>query len=388
MSKLFNYNPNHDAQMLRTIQKVRLMQEWTKDGKRHQPVYESVSENLGKLYLHITFRCPLHCSFCFADAGPGKSTELPAKRHAQIICDAIAGGFREIVISGGEPLIYSEIDELMSLMAAMDKGRVKYILRTSLGFPIPEERLRMAANTFDEIAVSIDGDQQRHDSIRGNGVYQQALANLQFCIREGSAKISMASVMDKETFESEQGQSVRRLCESLGIRKLVVNSPLPLGRGDCKENREKPYFEWRSEKKQYSADRWPRFSCGFGSHLYVQPDGSAYPCFTWCEPEHKLGDLSKETLTDLLGRNDLLAYMNCGVETNEKCRPCEVRYLCFGRCKLWYHSKKSIDSGDFDCEDVKKNILEQLSHLDEYEAEITQRLQKAAQAAEIKTKEK
>lgn len=36
------------------------------------------------------------------------------------------------------------------------------------------------------------------------------------------------------------------------------------------------------------------------------------------------------------------------VDTNEKCRACEMRYLCGGICGAWAKDKHNIDSGDFD----------------------------------------
>ena len=101
----------------------------------------------------------------------------------------------------------------------------------------------------------------------------------------------------------------------------------------------------------------PRRSCGLGQNLYVRPDGSAWPCYAWCAPDKKLGDLARESLGAMLARGELYEYCRHDVDTNEKCRSCEVRYLCGGICRAWVNDRENVDSGDFDCADRKAYFL-------------------------------
>ena len=100
-----------------------------------------------------------------------------------------------------------------------------------------------------------------------------------------------------------------------------------------------------------------RFSCGLGQNLYVEPNGDAYPCYAWCEKEKLLGNLGQITLFELLSKGELYEYCRHNVDTNEKCKTCEVRYLCGGICKAWVKDKHNIDSGDFDCTARKEYFL-------------------------------
>ena len=59
----------------------------------------------------------------------------------------------------------------------------------------------------------------------------------------------------------------------------------------------------------------------------------------------------------LLDRGDLYEYQRCGVDTNEKCRACEVRYLCGGACRAWAKDRENPNSGDFDCASRKNYYL-------------------------------
>ena len=373
MNDLFTFRPDPVARRLRLIQEARQMLAWAEDGRRHQPVYDSVDGMLGKLYLCVTFACPLRCDFCQADGGVRQSKELSPDRLLEITREAVFAGFREIVVTGGEPLVYSGMDTLMRAWRIMDKGQTKFVLRTSFGFPVPEERIRLITQAFDEITVSIDGDEQRHDSIRGKGVYRLAVANIRACLQEGSAAVNLSSVMEKEEFAGGPGQAVGHLRDELGIEKWVVRSPMPLGRGDCEKNRNRPRFEWRTSDDRLPARLEPRFSCGFGQNVYMEPDGTCYPCYVWCRQEDRLGDLSKDGLSDMLAGKKLLACLNCGVDTNRKCRECRVRYLCGGECKLYYKDKDDPDCGEFDCSEWKNSLLEKISRLDEMERRLTEK---------------
>ena len=62
-----------------------------------------------------------------------------------------------------------------------------------------------------------------------------------------------------------------------------------------------------------------------------------------------------------LERGGLLAIANSGVDTNEECRTCEMRYLCGGTCKAYVRDKHDLNSGDFDCAEIKSGILRMLA---------------------------
>jgi len=123
-------------------------------------------------------------------------------------------------------------------------------------------------------------------------------------------------------------------------------SILPLGRAESAPKDSDFLCIDENEKKRPFR---PRFSCGLGQNLYVEPDGVAYPCYAWCGADKRLGNLLKDRLEDVVEGIAFRELTLHDVDTNEKCRECEVRYLCGGMCKAWSRDKQNIDSGDFDC---------------------------------------
>ena len=355
IANLFTYRPDREAVRKRMISEAKEIYAKGLTKERHQPIFQDLKGQLGKFYLYPTFNCPLHCPYCFAEGGERKTKELSAKEFLRITQEAIAEGFKTIVISGGEPLVYHDFENYLDGLLEIDRKKCWFVLRSSLAFPIPDERLQKLCVAFDEITASIDGDEETHDAIRGKGSFRYVMDNTLRILSLGG-NISISAVMDKEAAEGNPGQFLKTFSKDHHIRKLVLQSPMPLGRAiDTKV----PYYEWRSGKERLDRVQM-KYSCGLGHNLYMEPDGKTYPCYAWCGKEHLLADLSKESLHDVLAQGSLLAILNTGVDTNEKCSSCEVRYFCGGMCKIWVKDKSDINSGDFDCEEQKKLILAKL----------------------------
>ena len=355
LKKLFEYHPDHEAVKNRMIAEAKALYEKGLSNERHQPVFNELKGNLYKFYLYPTFNCPLRCPYCYAEGGERKSKELPAEDYLRITKEAVDAGYKAVVIVGGEPLVYYEFDKYLDGLAKIEKEKCRFILRTSLAFPIADEKLKKICSVFDEITVSIDGDEETHDAVQGKGTFKRVTENTLRAISFGGY-ISVSAVMNREKGEGEPGNYLRSFCKENGIKKLIIQSPVPMGRA---LDSAVPYYEWRSDERPMDKIKF-QWTCGLGGNLYMEPDGKVFPCYAWCEPEHLLGDLSKESLQEILDRGELLKYLNTGVDTNKKCHNCEVRYLCGGLCRIWVKDKTDIDSGEFDCSRIKNGILKKL----------------------------
>ena len=355
LSSIFAYAPDPAATRKRMVAEARTLYEWGLTHERHQPVVQSYAGQLRNFYLYPTFDCPLRCPYCYAEGGTRQVAELDAPAFLRITQEAIDAGYARVVLVGGEPLVYYDFERYLEGLGSLRKGSCAFVLRTSFGFDVSETLLKRLCGTFDEIVVSIDGDETTHDAVRGLGTWRHATTNVKRAVDLG-ANISINAVMSKEQSTGNPGEFLKAFCAKLDIPKLTISSPVPMGRAAGTSG---PYFEWRSNQRDDDAVK-PLFSCGLGHSLYVQPDGRAFACYAWCEPHHQLGDLATESLADVLNRGELLSLMNTGVDSNEKCRTCVVRYLCGGQCKIWVTNKDDVNGGDFDCEDTKQSLIESL----------------------------
>lgn len=68
------------------------------------------------LLAEITYRCPLHCAFCYNPTDYDKHTqnELSTEQWIQALRDARKLGALQLGISGGEPLLRDDIEEIVA----------------------------------------------------------------------------------------------------------------------------------------------------------------------------------------------------------------------------------------------------------------------------------
>lgn len=353
--------------------KIRMTRELIKKaaalGKRSDPaITEALRDpwpenRLNKLYLHLTFSCPLHCTHCYAEGGEQNCDELPPERVAGIVREAADCRFRTLVVTGGEPLYYHAFDRLCGMFSGIGRKGMRLVLRSSFGFPIEEQRMKMICEIFDEIVVSVDGDRNSHDARRGAGCYDQTVKNLEKAVSCGAAqKLALAAVLSRVQGRGPEGDSVRALAAKLHITKTDFRPLLPLGRS---RGISTDAGQFCPEEAVFPDEIKLRHSCGLGQNLYIRPDGVAYPCYAWCGPDKILGRLKSESLAELLSRGGLYEYRRHDVDSNEKCRLCEVRYLCGGICKALVSDRENIDSGDFDCSARKEFFRELVKRAEE-----------------------
>jgi Fe-coproporphyrin III synthase len=114
------------------------------------------------LQVHPTRRCNLRCLHCYSLSGPHEREELPVEMLLSAIDDAAAEGYDAVSVSGGEPLLYKGLADVL----AHAKGRGMLTAMTTNGMLLTERRVEPLAGLVDLVAVSIDGMATSHDSMR------------------------------------------------------------------------------------------------------------------------------------------------------------------------------------------------------------------------------
>lgn len=173
------------------------------------------------VYLELTRECNLRCSHCLNSSGKLMENQLNDKDFKKLIQDLSNAGIQEIRFTGGEPLKFNKIYDLIEL--ANNNG-----LCTSLGtngtLITKEVANRLKKVGLKKAVVSIDGTEERHDSIRGNGNYKKAmnalynLINAEIDVRVNAVimKSNMNDVINlaKELNDKKIRLFIRRFIES------------------------------------------------------------------------------------------------------------------------------------------------------------------------------
>ncbi|MDO4595327.1 MAG: radical SAM protein [Tissierellia bacterium] len=134
-------------------------------------------ELLPKLVLNISNNCNLNCIYCYANQGNyGRKNRLMNKDTInKIIDDLINKGVKNIEIVelfGGEPLINNNIEYIVSKLNENFKIK-KYIITTNGTQDLSIIEPIIAKNNV-KVAVSLDGPEDIHDELRGEGTFKKA----------------------------------------------------------------------------------------------------------------------------------------------------------------------------------------------------------------------
>ena len=138
----------------------------------------------------ITFRCNCQCPTCLW-RGYTKD-ELTTEEILSIYKSARQNGFVALTLWGGEPLIRSDITQI--IQSASDMGFVTLLITN--GFRLPELASYIAPN-LKALIVSIDFPSEKHDEFRGYpGLFKKAIDGIQLAkLANPNLKLSINCVI-------------------------------------------------------------------------------------------------------------------------------------------------------------------------------------------------
>lgn len=145
----------------------------------------------------ITLRCNLRCVFC-EGWKLKKSMELRTLEAKRVIDQLAAIGVRILGITGGEPLVRKDFEEIANY--AQKKGIIVGV--NTNGTLITWQRARAITRVCDMVFVSLDGFEKTHDKLRGQyGSFNRAVAGLKRLVAvKGRCAIGVNFVLNKENY--------------------------------------------------------------------------------------------------------------------------------------------------------------------------------------------
>jgi MoaA/NifB/PqqE/SkfB family radical SAM enzyme len=185
---------------------------------------------LKSICLHINDLCNLNCVHCWSNSGPeGKHelSDIDIIRFASILKPL---GLQRISLSGGEPVLHSNIFEIVKNLI---NAQLLVILTTNGTVPKYISKLlsQLSKNQLKylEIRVSIDGPEIICNKLRGDGVYKKAISSIR-SIGNILGNVPVNAVIGLEIDKSKW----IKFYEDLSIQKvneLALITLSPRGRG-------------------------------------------------------------------------------------------------------------------------------------------------------------
>ena len=181
------------------------------------------------VYLELTRACNLKCIHCLNNSGIKQKDELTKEDLLKLIKNFSSHGVQEIRFTGGEPLLFNGIYDLIRF--ATEEG-----ICTSLGtngtLVTKEVAKKLKESGLKKVVVSIDGNKKTHDKIRGRKNYQKAMHGLKYLQKNG-INVRVNSVIMKSNMED-----VIKLAKKMSRKKITIfiRRFISSGRGKHLEN--------------------------------------------------------------------------------------------------------------------------------------------------------
>jgi len=179
------------------------------------------------LQVHPTRLCNIACAHCYSGSGPTVRGELPLELLSDCLEAAAGLGYRQLAVSGGEPLLYGPLPELLA--RAREVGMLTTV--TSNGMLLTPRRWEPLADLVDVLAISIDGTPEEHDLIRRReGAFARTVANLEFA-RAWGGPFGFIFTLTQHNVDSLE--FVVRLAAAEGARSVQVHPLTLYGRAEA-----------------------------------------------------------------------------------------------------------------------------------------------------------
>lgn len=332
---------SHEVTFGQTKFEENKRREWLK--KTKPLVYEKVirfndklarGEGIPIIQFQYDYTCNFRCEHCSIEKFQmsRKQETQSGRRHftiddvKELSRQAHEMGLTTIVITGGEPLIFKDFDDLVR---AIDPAKF-WIVADTNGWFLDEKRARHLKEIgVDKIQLSLDGcDAQTHDSFRRrSGSWERCLKAVEAC-RKVSLHVILSTVVWRGRVRSQEFTDYLEMAKQLGVGTYVSYAK-PVGAYEGRYDQmlnedEEDYLRELEKKYDVFTHMTPSYGMDIGCIavkriLPITRYGDVLPC-----PyiPVSLGNFFEEQLRDIVARGLNLHWFNpkvkmpclCGVD--------------------------------------------------------------------------
>jgi len=173
-------------------------------------------------------RCNLTCKHCYSiSADTHFKGELDTQQVFQVMDDLKTYGVPVLILSGGEPLLRSDIFEISKQAKKMGF----YVGLSTNGTLIDESNIEQIAKVgYNYVGISIDGIKETHDEFRRmQGAFDASLKGIRLC-HDNDIKIGLRFTLTQDN--AEELPQLLELMEQEDIEKFYLSHLNYAGRGN------------------------------------------------------------------------------------------------------------------------------------------------------------
>ena len=353
-------------------------------------LYEKIGWEYFSLYLqwHITAKCPYKCKHCYLPDDSTYKSELENELDFETCCNLIDELFElanrekikllDITFTGGDPLLrkdlFSLIDYVQSKKLTGDKGLNVDLMSTpkSINKKVLQE---IRQKGIINLQLSIDGREEIHDEVRGEGAFRELLEAMELLKEEGFPILLMftlgkenkdeliplmywASENKVDLFSFSRmvpiGGAAKNYSKDLFtpeeyrnflIEILKAQYDLELKDTETIFTLKEPLWELLYDEYGRREENGMTGCCYAGSMLTVLADGTVLPCRRL---PVNLGKFPKDSITDIFYNSPCLNKIR-DFSKYEKCSECHLVKSCRGNPCISYGLTGNLFSPDPQC---------------------------------------
>jgi len=328
---------------------------------------------------HLTERCNLRCTHCYQTEG--KTEELTLTEIKEVLSeitdmltiwsDKYQLEFSpSLNITGGEPLLRNDLFKILGKMHATDFA---IYLLTNGTLVDAEKAKHLADLDVKGVQVSIEGPEDVHDSIRGNGSFAASCRGVTHLLKSG-LKVTLNATLSE--INAEKFRDIFEIATSLGVQRLGFSRLVPAGRGvglvDQMIDKQRVMEIYESifalptngleivtgdpiaSQMKNGPDlddcgSIPTGGCAAGiSGLTFLSDGTVTPCRRLAIP---IGNVREDSLRDIWANSKILEQLRDRSRYKGRCGSCPNWANCRGCRAIAYAHSLNQGKGDLLAED-------------------------------------
>ncbi len=305
------------------------------------------------LLAELTYRCPLHCVFCYNPVNYKSNTnELDTATWKRVLTEARQLGAAQLGFSGGEPLLREDLDELIG--HAHQLGYYTNLITSGIG--LTEARLENFKRLgLDHIQVSFqDATQAVNDALSDTKTFEKKL-RIAKAVKAHGYPMVLNVVLHK--LNLDHIENIIELALGLGVEYLELantqyygwafqNKAALIPTREQLEKAEQVVAQYREKLgpsgmkllfvvPDYFEGRPKPCMAGWGKvFLSISPDGTALPCQAARQlPGFEFPNVQTHTIADIWQKSDGFNRYRGDAWMKEPCRTCEHKEKDFGGCR-------------------------------------------------------
>ena len=241
-------------------------------------LFDRYNRKIDYLRISVTDRCNHRCAYCMPHMPfvLKHHSDILSYEQIALVAEVAAGlGISKIRLTGGEPLVRHDIEELVSKLSSITA--IEEICMTTNGTLLGDKALKLKANGLGRINVSIDSvDPEKYRRITGGGDLKEALCGVDCAVKVGLVPIKINMVILDDTSEQDI-RAMEIFCEQKGVslQKIMQFS----------------LYDRMEFSRRFQAERPPK--CVDCNRLRLTADGFFKPCL-FCDDEIRVdfGDIA------------------------------------------------------------------------------------------------